>query len=129
MIINTQKLLTTERKVILSHIMLEDSDKAEQISKTLDGLKGDDRLVDVKVVFNGIEVDGKVMEDWLQYQFESFSKKMKEQYEDIEKEIERRVNEYKKDLECNYKSEVMSKLNSVNELLTRIEVDIECLDI
>lgn len=129
MIINTQNLLTTERKVILSHIMLEDSDKAEQISKTLDGLKGNDRLVDVKLVFNGIEVDGKVMEDWLQYQFENFSKKMKEQYEDIEKEIERRVNKYKKDLECNYKSEVMNKLNSVNELLTRFEVDIECLDI
>lgn len=129
MIINTQNLLTTERKVILSHIMLEDSDKATQISKTLDGLEGDDRLVDVKVVFNGIEVDGKVIEDWLQYQVNNFSKKLKEQYDDIEIEIQRRVSEHKKELEHNYRSEIMDKLGSVNELLNRIEVDLECLDI
>ena len=129
MIINTQNLLTTERKVILSHIMLEDSDKATQISKTLEGLKGDDRLVDVKVVFNGIEVDGKVIEDWLQYQVNHFSNKLKEQYDDIEREIQHRVSEHKKELEYNYRSEVMDKLGSVNEILNRIEVDLECLDI
>lgn len=127
--INTQNLLSTERKVILSHIMLEDSEKAAEIAKTLDGLKGDDRTVDVKLLYNGVEVNGKVIEDWLQYQVNHFQKQFEEHYSDVEKEIQRRVDKHKKDLEYNYRSDVIDKLNSVKETLNRIEIDLDCLDI
>ena len=127
--INATKLLTTERSTILAHIMLEDKEKASLIADTLTGLKGDERVVDVVVLFNGIPVDGKVVEDWLQYQIKHIENTYKEKYDDVEKEISRRVEKIKSDLTYNFRSETIDKIQKLREHLDRIELDLDCLSI
>ena len=127
--INATKLLTTERSTILAHIMLEDKEKASLIADTLTGLKGDERVVDVVVLFNGIPVDGKVVEDWLQYQIKYIENTYKEKYHDAEKEVSRRVEKIKSDLTYNFRSETIDKIQKLREHLDRIELDLDCLSI
>ena len=127
--INATKLLTTERSTILAHIMLEDKEKASLIADTLTGLKGDERVVDVVVLFNGIPVDGKVVEDWLQYQIKHIENTYKEKYHDTEKEVSKRVEKIKSDLTYNFRSETIDKIQKLREHLDRIELDLECLSI
>ena len=127
--INATKLLTTERSTILAHIMLEDKEKASLIADTLTGLKGDERVVDVVVLFNGIPVDGKVVEDWLQYQIKHIENTYKEKYHDTEKEVSKRVEKIKSDLTYNFRSETIDKIQKLREHLDRIELDLYCLSI
>ena len=127
--INATKLLTTERSTILAHIMLEDKEKASLIADTLTGLKGEERVVDVVVLFNGIPVDGKVVEDWLQYQIKHIENTYKEKYHDAEKEVSRRVEKIKSDLTYNFRSETIEKIQKLREHLDRIELDLDCLSI
>ena len=127
--INATKLLTTERSTILAHIMLEDKEKASLIADTLTGLKGEERVVDVVVLFNGIPVDGKVVEDWLQYQIKHIENTYKEKYHDAEKEVSRRVEKIKSDLTYNFHSETIDKIQKLREHLDRIELDLDCLSI
>ena len=127
--INATKLLTTERSTILAHIMLEDKEKASLIADTLTGLKGDERVVDVVVLFNGIPVDGKVVEDWLQYQIKHIENTYKEKYDDVEKEVSKRVEKIKSDLTYNFRSETIDKIQKLREHLDRIELDLDCLSI
>lgn len=127
--INATKLLTTERSTILAHIMLEDKEKASLIADTLTGLKGEERVVDVVVLFNGIPVDGKVVEDWLQYQIKHIENTYKEKYHDAEKEVSRRVEKIKSDLTYNFRSETIDKIQKLREHLDRIELDLDCLSI
>lgn len=127
--INATKLLTTERSTILAHIMLEDKEKASLIADTLTGLKGGERVVDVVVLFNGIPVDGKVVEDWLQYQIKHIENTYKEKYDDVEKEVSRRVEKIKRDLTYNFRSETIDKIQKLREHLDRIELDLDCLSI
>ena len=127
--INATKLLTTERSTILAHIMLEDKEKASLIADTLTGLKGDERVVDVVVLFNGIPVDGKVVEDWLQYQIKHIQNTYKEKYDDVEKEISKRVEKIKSDLTYDFRSETIEKIQKLREHLDRIELDLDCLSI
>lgn len=127
--INATKLLTTERSTILAHIMLEDKEKASLIADTLTGLKGGERVVDVVVLFNGIPVDGKVVEDWLQYQIKHIENTHKEKYDDVEKEVSRRVEKIKRDLTYNFRSETIDKIQKLREHLDRIELDLDCLSI
>ena len=127
--INATKLLTTERSTILAHIMLEDKEKASLIADTLTGLKGDERVVDVVVLFNGIPVDGKVVEDWLQYQIKHIENRYKEKYDDVEKEVSKRVEKIKSDLTYDFRSETIEKIQKLREHLDRIELDLDCLSI
>ena len=127
--INATKLLTTERSTILAHIMLEDEEKASLIADTLTGLKGDERVVDVVVLFNGIPVDGKVVEDWLQYQIKHIDNIYKEKYHDTEEEVSRRVEKIKSDLTYDFRSETIDKIQKLREHLDRIELDLDCLSI
>ena len=127
--INATKLLTTERSTVLAHIMLEDKEKASLIADTLTGLKGDERVVDVVVLFNGIPVDGKVVEDWLQYQIKHIENTYKEKYHDTEKEVSKRVEKIKSDLTYNFRSETIDKIQKLREHLDRIELDLDCLSI
>ena len=121
--INATKLLTTERSTILAHIMLEDKEKASLIADTLTGLKGEERVVDVVVLFNGIPVDGKVVEDWLQYQIKHIENTYKEKYDDVEKEVSKRVEKIKSDLTYDFRSETIEKIQKLREHLDRIELD------
>ncbi len=127
--INATKLLTTERSTILAHIMLEDKEKASLIADTLTGLKGDERVIDVVVMFNGIPVDGKAVEDWLQYQTKHIENTYKEKYQDVEKEVSKRVEKIKSDLTYNLRSETIDKIQKLREHLDRIELDLDCLSI
>ena len=127
--INATKLLTTERSTILAHIMLEDKEKASLIADTLTGLKGDERVVDVVVLFNGIPVDGKVVEDWLQYQIKHIENTYKEKYDDVEKEVSKRVEKIKSDITYDFRSETIEKIQKLREHLDRIELDLDCLSI
>ena len=127
--INATKLFTTERNTILAHIMLEDKEKASLIADTLTGLKGDERVVDVVVLFNGIPVDGKVVEDWLQFQIKHIENTYKEKYDDVEKEVSKRVEKIKSDLTYDFRSETIEKLQKLREHLDRIELDLDCLSI
>ena len=127
--INATKLLTTERSTILAHIMLEDKEKASLIADTLTGLKGEERVVDVVVLFNGIPVDGKVVEDWLQYQIKHIENTYKEKYHDTEKEVSKRVEKIKSDLTYDFRSETIEKIQKLREHLDRIELDLDCLSI
>ena len=127
--INATKLLTTERSTILAHIMLADKEKASLIADTLTGLKGDERVVDVVVMFNGVPVDGQVVEDWLQYQIKHFENTYKEKYQDVEKEISKRVEKIKSDLTYDFRSETIDKIQKLREHLDRIELDLECLSV
>ena len=127
--INTTKLLTTERNTALAHIMLADKEKARLIADTLYGLKGDERVIDVVVLFNGIPVDGKVVEDWLQYQIKHIENTYKEKYDDVEKEVSKRVEKIKSDLTYDFRSETIEKIKKLRDHLDRIELDLDCLSI
>lgn len=127
--INATKLLTTERDTALAQIMLADKEKASLIADTLTGLKGDERVIDVVVMFNGIPVDGKAVEDWLQYQTKHIENTYKEKYQDVEKEVSKRVEKIQSDLTHNFRSETIDKIQKLREHLDRIELDLDCLSI
>ena len=127
--INATKLLTTERDTALAHIMLADKEKTSLIADTLRGLKGDERVVEVVVMFNGVPVDGKVLEDWLQYQIKHIENTHKEKYQDVEKEVSKRVEKIQSDLIHNLSSETIYKIQKLREHLDRVELDLDCLSI
>ena len=109
--------------------MIVDKEKARLIEDTLYGLKGDERVVDVVVLFNGIPVDGKVVEDWLQYQIKHIENTYKEKYDDVEKEVSKRVEKIKSDLTYDFRSETIEKIQKLRDHLDRIELDLDCLSI
>ena len=80
-------------------------------------------------MFNGIPVDGIVVEDWLQYQIKHIENTYKEKYQDVEKEVSKRVEKIQSDLTHSFRSETIDKIQKLREHLDRIELDLDCLSI
>lgn len=125
--IKVRNLHYGEADKVLTHVMLYDETKAKEIAKTLEGVPPKERVVKVSALFNGVEVDGQVIEDLLQERVSQYDKLLKLKYSDIEAEISERVEKIKKELDTQYRSEVIDKIERIRQTLDRIEVDLECL--
>lgn len=125
--IKVSNLQYGETQKIVTHVMLYDKNKAEEIAKTLEGIPSKERVVKVSAIFNGVEVDGQVIEDLLKERVRQYDESLKLKYSDVEAEISRRVEKIKKELEEQYRSEAIDKIESIRQTLDRIEVDLECL--
>lgn len=119
--------LKYEADKVVTHVMLYDETKAKEILKTLEGIPAQERVVKVSALFNGVEVDGQVIEDLLQERVSQYDKLLKFKYSDVEAEISERVEKIKKELDTQYRSEVIDKIEKIRQTLDRIEVDLDCL--
>ena len=124
--INCSKLNGIEMYKALTHVMLK-SPHADEIAKTLDGLKGGERIVEVRAVFNGIEVDGDVLEDWLQYQYKENNRRIAEQYSDLDAEVNRRVADHLRKLNGGIKDDLYQRLSVIRDKLNNLENEIDCI--
>ena len=124
--IDCNKLDSVEKNKILSHIMLADETVAHLVAETL---TKENREVDVKVLFNGVECDGKVLEDVLQYQWKAYKDSVDEKYADVEKLVQQRALKIAKDFISEKRHEGLKKLEDIQERLNKVEVELWCIDV
>lgn len=124
--IDCDKLNSSEKNTILSHMMLQDGDVARLVAATL---TKESRDVEVKVIFNGIECDGQVLEDVLQYQWKAYKDSVDEKYADVEKLVQQRSLKIAKDFIASKRDEGLNKLGQIQEVLNRVETELWCIDI
>lgn len=106
----------------LANVMINNSEKAEEISKTL---TPEDRSVTVEVLFNGVSVPAQLLEDWLKEQHELQSKKISDKYSDIEKEVQSRVALELAKVKEEYIENLKQKTWKIQEVLSKIDNDLE----
>ena len=68
---------------------------------------------------NGVEIPAQMMEDWLQFQFESLCKKAKEQYDP--ENFDKRVEERAKELLKEHADNALEKLEQLQNILYNSE--------
>ena len=85
MIINFSDPKAKYEDLILQHLLVDSKDRnlIDQVLKTLEDKE--ERIVDVKVSFNGIEYDGQLLEDLLQKQWKHLTDKLEKKYESLDK--------------------------------------------
>ena len=106
----------------LASVMINNKDKAEEISRTL---TPEDRTVTVEVLFNGVSVPAQILEDWLKDQHQLQSKKIFDNYSDIEKEIKSRVELELTKVKGEYIENLKQKTYKIQEVLSKISDDLE----
>lgn len=106
----------------LASVMINNREKAEEISKTL---TPEDRTVTVEVLFNGVSVPAQILEDWLKDQHNFQSKKILEKYSDVEKEIKSRVASELTKVKYEYIEKLKQKTYRIQDVLSKISDDLE----
>lgn len=125
--INTKNLHKEMQKKILPNVMFMSKELPQEVLKTLEGKHGDDRTIDVKVVFNGVECEGQLLEDILQDAWSNYQKETDEKYADVDALVEKRVSSRLAEIVSERQSECLKKLEAVQDKLTQLFVDIECI--
>ena len=86
MLINCSELSGKHKNDILAHALLAGPHpNIDAVLKTMEHLKGKDRVIDVKVLFNGVEYDGQILEDLLKEQWKHLTDKLEKKYESLDK--------------------------------------------
>ena len=124
--IDCNKLDGVEKNKILSHMMLADENIARLVAETL---TKENREVDVKVLFNGVECDGDVLEKVLQFQWKAYKDSVDEKYADIEKLVQQRALKITNDFISEKRGEGLKKLEDIQERLNKVEVELWCIDV
>lgn len=106
----------------LACIMIKDKDKAEEISNTL---TKDNRVVEVELYFNGVNMPTKIIEEWLLEQHTLQCEKIKQQYSDIDKEVQNRVDKQLKKLTEKHIEQLKQKTQKIQNVLDQISNDLE----
>ena len=119
--IDCKNIFATQH-IALTHIMLQDSKIAKEIGKTL---THDNKIIDVDLRFNGVVVDAKIIEDWLQEQYKNQEVQLQKQYEDVEKEIQKRVEEQLNALTNAHISALKERTQKIQDVLFQINEDLE----
>lgn len=111
----------------LACIMIKDKDKAEKISKTL---TKDNRVVEVELYFNGVNMPAEIIEEWLLEQHNLQCEKLKQKYSDIEKEVHKRVEKELKKLTAKHIEQLKQKTQKIQDVLDKINnaIDYNCWD-
>ena len=124
--IDCNKLDGVEKNKILSHMMLADETVAHLVAETL---TKENREVDVKVLFNGVECDGKVLEGVIQDQWKTYKDSVDEKYADIEKLVQQRALKIANDFISEKRGEGLKKLEDIQERLSKVEVELWCIGV
>ena len=124
--IDCNKLDGVEKNKILSHMMLADETVAHLVADTL---TKENREVDVKVLFNGVECDGKVLEGVIQDQWKTYKDSVDEKYADIEKLVQQRALKIANDFISEKRGEGLKKLEDIQERLSKVEVELWCIGV
>ena len=125
--INTKNLHKEMQGSILPKVMFMSKELPQEVLKTLEGKHGDERTIEVKVLFNGIEYDGSLLEEILQDAWSNYQKKVDEEYADVDALVEKRVSSRLAEIVSERQSECLKKLEAVQDKLTQLFVDIECI--
>lgn len=125
--INTKNLHKEMRGSILPNVVFMSKELPQEVLKTLEGKHGDERTIEVKVLFNGIEYDGSLLEEILQDAWSNYQKKVDEEYADVDALVEKRVSSRLAEIVSERQSECLKKLEAVQDKLTQLFVDIECI--
>lgn len=125
--INTKNLHKEMQGSILPNVMFMSKELPQEVLKTLEGKHGDERTIEVKVLFNGIEYDGSLLEEILQDAWSNYQKKVDEEYADVDALVEKRVSSRLAEIVSERQSECLKKLEAVQDKLTQLFVDIECI--
>lgn len=125
--ISTKNLHKEMQKSILPNVMFMSKELPQEVLKTLEGKHGDERTIDVKVLFNGIEYDGSLLEEILQDAWSTYKKKVEGEYADVNALVEKRVSSRLAKIVSERQSECLKKLEAVQDKLTQLFVDIECI--
>ena len=124
--IDTKKLNGVEKNKILSHLLLADKTVAELVSKTL---SEECRDVEVKVIFNGVECNGQILEDVLQDAWKNYKQSVDEKYADFEKLAQEKALKIAKKFIEDRRHEALTKLENIQDRLNKVDVELWCIDV
>ena len=125
--INSKNLHREMQEKILPNVLFMSKELPQEVLKTLEGKHGEDRTIDVKVVFNGVECEGQLLEDMLQDAWTNYQKKTDEKYADVDALVEKRVESRLGEILSERQSECLKKIEDLQDKLTQLVIDIECL--
>lgn len=98
--------------VLLSHVLTQSDDVVNLVVGT--NLWQEKGEVEVKVLFNGVEADGSVLEEVLNHFVSEVERQLFKQYKDVEAEVNRRVNQKWREI-------MDGKYDKVNDILRLME--------
>jgi hypothetical protein len=123
--IQTDNLHQEMQRKILPNVLFMSKELPEEVIKTLDGKHGEDRTIDVKVVFNGVECDGQLLEDILQDAWSNYQKQIDEKYTDVDALVEKRVEERIRGILDDRKCEAIQALERLQDGIRQMETHLE----
>lgn len=128
MIIETKELNSKHKNTILADMLLNSPrDIMDEVLLTIDHLEGDDRIIDVKVLFNGIEHDGQILEDLLQTQWKYRCKTLDEKYTDVEKLATQKAEVLFQARLRDLKEPTLEKLRKIASVVDQLQLELDCL--
>lgn len=128
MLIKTKEIDSKHKNTILAHMLLKSPrDIMDKVLLTIDHLEGDDRIIDVKVLFNGIEHDGQILEDLLQTQWKFRCDKLDKKYADVEKLATQKAEVLFQARLHDLKEPTLEKLRKIAFVVDQLQLELDCL--
>lgn len=128
MIINFSGPKAKHEDLILQHLLIGSEDRTlmNQVLKTLE--EKEERIVDIKVSFNGIEYDGQLLEDLLQRQWKLRCEKLDEKYSDLEALAVIKAQELFTKFTSDLSHPIFSKLDTIRECINAVHLELDCFN-
>lgn len=125
MIINFSDSRTKYEDLILQHLLIDSKDRTliDQVLETLENKE--ERIVDIKVSFNGIEYDGQLLEDLLQKQWKIRCKKLEEKYSDLEALAVVKAQELFNRFSSDLSHPIYEKLNTIRDSVEAVSLELD----
>lgn len=126
MIINFSDPKAKYEDLILQHLLVDSKDRnlIDQVLKTLEDKE--ERIVDVKVSFNGIEYDGQLLEDLLQKQWKLRCEKLDKKYSDLEALAIIKAQELFNKFTSDLSHPIFHKLDTIRECVEAVHLELDC---
>lgn len=108
---------------LLSHVMLQSNEVVDLVAETSDFKKHS--RINAEVSFNGVKVDGSVMEEALHELFKQVKDYYRSEYgaDDIDKMIDQRAKELFKDRVAEFTNDMKETFDNLESKLSRIHWD------
>lgn len=129
--INALELLGKHKNCILAHLILEAGSiseykkQFEEVTKTIHESK--DKLLDIKIVYNGIEFDGQILENLIQEQWNHVVKKLENKYSNLDELAEQKANVLFNQRINDLKQPTIEKLYKIQSMVDKIYTELDVL--
>lgn len=129
--INALELLGKHKNCILAYLILEAGSiskykkQFEEVTKTIHESK--DKLLDIKIVYNGIEFDGQILENLIQEQWNYVVKKLENKYSNLDELAEQKANVLFNQRINDLKQPTIEKLYKIQSMVDKVYTELDVL--